>query len=68
MPFPIIQTVLGAGFAFIWILIAVIVIRDGQLAVRRDRETDDSGTSAVRPQIQKLPPRLPHGHRVASAA
>jgi hypothetical protein len=45
MPFSFIPTVLGVGFVLIWIFIGGMIVRDGQFAVRRDRETDDSGTA-----------------------
>ena len=64
MPFSIIQTVLGAGFALVWVLIAIIVLRDGLLAARRDNESDDSGITIVHPPVHQGPrPR-----RTASAA
>ena len=71
MPFSLIPTVLGACFALIWMFIAAIVVRDGQFAVRRERE---SGGGNWRPP-QKEPPqsgriatRRARNRRPASAA
>ena len=38
MPLTLIQTVLGLSFVFIWVFIATMIVRDGQSAVRRDRD------------------------------
>jgi hypothetical protein len=48
MPFSFIPTVLGVGFVLIWIFIGGMILRDGQFAVRRDQETDDSGSLPAR--------------------
>jgi hypothetical protein len=40
MPFPFIPTALGVCFLLVWAFIGGMVFRDGQLAARRDRETD----------------------------
>jgi hypothetical protein len=42
MPFPLIPTALGVGFLLVWVLIAGMIFRDGQLAARRDRESPSS--------------------------
>jgi uncharacterized membrane protein YciS (DUF1049 family) len=39
MPLTLIQTVLGLGFALIWIFIGAMILRDSQFAVRDDRES-----------------------------
>jgi hypothetical protein len=49
MPFPLIPTALGVCFFLIWALIGGMIFRDGQLAVRRERES----------QADFVPPR-PH--------
>ncbi len=38
MPHTMIPPILGTCFAFVWMFIAAMVVREGQLAVRRDRE------------------------------
>ena len=38
MPFSLIPTVLGVSFALVWLFIGGMILRDGQFAVRRDRE------------------------------
>ena len=40
MPFPLIPTALAIGFLLVWVLIGGLMFRDGQLAMRRDREFD----------------------------
>jgi hypothetical protein len=40
MPFPLIPAALALCFLLMWALIAGMIFRDGQLAVRRDREWD----------------------------
>jgi hypothetical protein len=42
MPFSLIPTVLGVGFALVWVFIGGIILRDGQFAVRRARETEST--------------------------
>jgi hypothetical protein len=49
MPFPLIPTVLALCFLLMWALIAGMIFRDGQLAVRRDRDWDGD----VIPMTQK---------------
>jgi hypothetical protein len=39
MPFPLIPTALAVGFLLMWVLIAGMLLRDGQLAARRERES-----------------------------
>jgi uncharacterized membrane protein YciS (DUF1049 family) len=38
MPLTLIQTVLGLGFALIWVFIGAMILRDGQFAIRNERE------------------------------
>jgi hypothetical protein len=38
MPFSLIPAVLGVSFALVWLFIGGIILRDGQFAVRRERE------------------------------
>ena len=40
MPFPLIPTALAVGFLLMWVLIGAMLFRDGQLAVRRERESE----------------------------
>ena len=40
MPFPLISTALGVCFLLMWAFIGGMVFRDGQLAMRREREAD----------------------------
>jgi len=42
MPFPLIPTMLAVGFLFVWVLIGGMMFRDGQLAARRDCESQSS--------------------------
>jgi hypothetical protein len=39
MPFSLISTVLGVGFALVWVLVAMMLLRVGQGAARQDGET-----------------------------
>jgi hypothetical protein len=47
MPFPLIPTTLAIGFLLVWVLIVGMLLRDGQLASRRERES--------RPELLPLP-------------
>jgi uncharacterized membrane protein YciS (DUF1049 family) len=38
MPLTLIQTVLGLGFTLIWVFIGAMILRDGQFAIRNERE------------------------------
>jgi hypothetical protein len=40
MPFPLIPTVLGVCFFLVWALIGGMIFRDGQLAIRLERELE----------------------------
>ena len=40
MPFPLIPTVLGMCFLLVWAFIAGMILRQGQIAARRERELD----------------------------
>jgi hypothetical protein len=40
MPFPLIPTALAVGFLLMWVLIGGLLFRDGQLAARRERESE----------------------------
>ncbi|HJQ81322.1 MAG TPA: hypothetical protein VJ828_15280 [Lacipirellulaceae bacterium] len=50
MPFPLIPTALAIGFLLMWVLIAGMLFRDGQLAARRERESN----------VFAMPPRRDH--------
>lgn len=50
MPFPLIPTTLGVCFFLIWLFIGGMILRDGQLDARNDRELDGN--------ILPLPKRL----------
>ena len=51
MPFPLLPTVLGISFALVWMFIGAIILRDSQMAARRERDADS--------QILPLPARKP---------
>ena len=59
MPLSLIQTVLGICFALVWVFIVTMILRDGQFAVRREREEDFASKPAAR---RPLSPPRPHGH------
>jgi hypothetical protein len=40
MPFPLIPTSLAIGFLLVWAFIVGMLLRDGQLASRRERSPD----------------------------
>ena len=40
MPFSMISALLGSCFALVWIFIGAMIVQDGQIALRRDRESD----------------------------
>jgi hypothetical protein len=40
MPFPLIPTALGLCFLLMWVFIGGMIFRDGQIAARRDSESD----------------------------
>ena len=40
MPYPIIPALLGTSFILVWAFIGGMILRDGQLAARRQRELD----------------------------
>jgi hypothetical protein len=50
MPFPLIPTALGVCFFLIWLFIGGMILRDGQLMARDDRESNGN--------ILSLPNRL----------
>jgi hypothetical protein len=50
MPFPLIPTALGVCFFLIWLFIGGMILRDGQLMTRHDRESEGN--------ILPLPQRL----------
>jgi hypothetical protein len=58
MPLTLIQTVLGVAFALIWIFIGAMILRDGQFAVRREREESSANMAAM---PRRLSPPRPHG-------
>ena len=60
MPFPLIPTALAVGFLLIWVLICGMLFRDGQLAARRERESE--------PQILPLLPKRHHKNSRVRAA
>lgn len=39
MPFPLIPTTLAVGFLLVWLLIVGMLLRDGQVASRRERDS-----------------------------
>lgn len=40
MPFPLIPTALGLCFLLVWVLIGGMILRDSQLAVENERDSD----------------------------
>jgi hypothetical protein len=58
MPFPLLPTVLGISFALIWAFIGAMILRDSQMAARRER---DSGSQILPllPRKPDLPPARP---------
>jgi hypothetical protein len=38
MPYSLIPPALGVSFAFVWAFIGGMIVREGQLAIRRERE------------------------------
>ncbi len=40
MPFPFIPTALGLSFVAVWVFIGGMILRQGQLAFRQERETE----------------------------
>jgi len=66
MPFSLIPTVLGVSFALVWLFIGAMILRDGQFAVRRERELR-GGDSRFGP-VARLPRphvRFAAGRRLA---
>lgn len=55
MPFPVLPTALGLCFALVWAFIGAMIMRDSQLAARRDRDSDDL-ILPLTPPRPKLPP------------
>lgn len=63
MPFPLISTVLGLCFLLMWALIAGMIFRDGQVAVRSERDLEHQNHSSL-PNHVALP--QPHWPRYES--
>lgn len=57
MPFSLISTALGLCFVLMWLLIAVMIFRDGQSAVRSERELQNPGSPTSPRHVA-----LPHPH------
>jgi hypothetical protein len=55
MPFPLIPTVLALCFLLMWALIAGMIFRDGQLAVRRDRDWEGEVISITHKRAAPAP-------------
>jgi hypothetical protein len=67
MPFPLIPTALAVCFLLMWALIAGMIFRDGQLAVRRDRDWDDGLVTVPRrhrPPVPKFLSARKRGRRL----
>ncbi len=65
MPYFMIPPTLGICFAFVWTFIAAMIVREGQLAVRREREETIPETAVRR--IRPVPrPHFDRGHRQAT--
>jgi hypothetical protein len=59
MPFSLISSALGAGFALVWLFIGAMVVRDSQFALRRDRESDTLSDFRL-PTVRQNPSSGPH--------
>jgi hypothetical protein len=55
MPFPLIPAALAVCFLLMWALIGGMIFRDGQLAVRRDRDWDDRLVAVPRKDAPPAP-------------
>jgi hypothetical protein len=55
MPFPLIPAALALCFLLMWALIAGMIFRDGQMAVRREHDWDDRLVPAPRRQAPPAP-------------
>ena len=64
MPYFLIPPTLGICFAFVWTFIAAMIVREGQLAVRREREEHVVET----PRRKPLPIPQPHFGRERRSA
>jgi hypothetical protein len=75
MPFPLIPTALAVGFLVMWVLIATMLLRDGQLAARRERESQShivplkpSRTTAARAASSQQARRAYRKSRIRAAS
>jgi hypothetical protein len=56
MPFSLIPAVLGVCFVLVWLFIGGMILRDGQFAVRRERELRTNNPSSAAVQTPSLRP------------
>lgn len=68
MPFSLIPAILGACFAFVWLFIGGMILRDGQFAVRREREDSIGDTSRAHRAMHHLRPHVRFARRINRAA
>jgi hypothetical protein len=59
MPFPLLPTVLGISFGLVWAFIGAMILRDGQIAARRERDADGQILRLIPPRRPDLPPARP---------
>lgn len=75
MPLSLIQTILGLSFVMIWVFIGTMILRDRQLAIRGEQDSQEIKKPAARrapaPHPGKkaaMPGERTHRRRGASAA
>lgn len=66
MPFPLISTALGVCFALVWAFIGGMLLRDGYVAARRDRDTETPILPFLSPR-DGVPPKPSGGPHTRSA-
>lgn len=66
MPYSLIPSALGISFTFVWAFIAGMIVREGQLAVRREREEVAPDWVLRRPRASP-PPHFDRAGRKARA-
>ena len=58
MPFPLIPTALGLSFLAVWIFIGGMILRQGRLAFKQERETELQVVPAVQKRAKQMRQRL----------
>ena len=54
MPFPFIPTALGLSFLAVWIFIGGMILRQGRLAFKQERETELQVVPAVQKRAKQM--------------